>query len=293
MPTQTTPATAEQKPYGEKGASLLPVKGGLGGAYVATLLIVVLTAAAALAGILYPEQLYRTQDLYDASYANDIVTLLLGLPALLAAMLLARRGQLIGLLLWPGAIFYGLYNYTAYLFSMPFALLFPLYLAIATLSAYTTIALVATIDGRAAQERLQGRVRERLGGGALALMGVLFLLLATSMLLTNAGDRGALPPAELAVFVADFAVTPSWIGGGILLWRRRPLGYAAGGGLLFSTLLLFAGVIAVVILRSALNPQQPLPTVDLLTLSLMGLIAVVPFIFFARGILQADKEDGQ
>jgi hypothetical protein len=290
MTTEATQVTAEQDRRGEQKTGSLPLAGSLRALYGISLLIAALTTAAALAGVLYPQQFYPTRELYDAAYANDLVTLLLGLPALLLTMWLAHRRWLIGLLLWPGALFYGFYNYTAYLFSMPFALLFPLYLAIVTLSAYTTIALVATIDGQDVKKQLQGHVRERLCGGALALMGLLFLLLATSMLVSNAGERGGLPAADLAVFVADFVVTPAWIIGGALLWLRRSAGYKAGGALLFSALLLFVGVIAIVILRSALNPDQPWATADIFTLSLMGLIAIVPFLFFARGALKPGQE---
>lgn len=74
---------------------------------------------------------------------NDVVTLFIGRPILLGSMWLTQRGRLLGLLLWPGALFFGLYNYTIYLFGMPFNGMFPHFLLIVTLSIYTLIGLVA------------------------------------------------------------------------------------------------------------------------------------------------------
>lgn len=62
-------------------------------------------------------------------------------------MWLARRGSLIGLLLWPGTLFYVLYGYAFYLIGVPFNALFLLYVALVTVSTYTMIGLLASIDG--------------------------------------------------------------------------------------------------------------------------------------------------
>lgn len=84
----------------------------------------------------------------------------------------ARRGSLIGLLLWPGALFYLAYTYVHYLVGAPFSALFLGYVAIVALSAYTTIGLVASIDRDTARQRLSGAVRPRLVGGDRAAADV-------------------------------------------------------------------------------------------------------------------------
>ena len=58
--------------------------------------------------------------------AQDVFNLVVALPILLGSMWLARRASLIGLLLWPGTLFYLLYTYTHYLFGAPFN---PMFLA--------------------------------------------------------------------------------------------------------------------------------------------------------------------
>ncbi len=56
------------------------------------------------------------------------------------SMWLARRGALVGLLMWPGALFYVLYDYGYYALGAPFNVFFVAYLALIRLSAYALIA---------------------------------------------------------------------------------------------------------------------------------------------------------
>ena len=147
--------------------SRLPTRRALGPLYVASLAIVLLVAAAAVMGLADSARVYPTDELRQAFLANDIVELAVGLPILLGSMWLARRGKLIGLLFWPGATLYVLYNHIAYVRALPLGGALLLHIALVSLSAYTTIGLVAGIDGAAVQERLRGRVRERLAAGVL------------------------------------------------------------------------------------------------------------------------------
>ncbi len=269
----------------------LPVTRSLRWVFPFSLLIAVLTGAASIAGLLYPDTVYPTAELRHAYLANDIFTLVLGLPILILSMWLARRGKplkigLAGLLFWPGALLYGLYNYTAYLFGMPFQGMFFLMLVIVVLSIYTLITLVAVIDGAAVKHRLAGHVPERFGGAVLILLGAAYALLATVTIISNLTGQASLPQAELAVFVADFFMAPAWVTGGVLLWRREPLGYVGGTGLLFSASMLFIGVIGIVLLQ-AVQSGGPFPLVDVVLLLAMGLICFIPFTLFVRGMLKS------
>jgi hypothetical protein len=282
MPTDLT----EQVTRSDFSSDELPVNRDLRAVYAFSLLIATLTAIASTAGLLAPETFYPTEALKRAYLTNDIFTLILGLPILLISMWLAWRKKLIGLLFWPGALLYGLYNYIAYLFGMPFAGLFFLYLVIVVLSLYTLIALVSSIDGQGVKKRLSGHVPERLGGGVLMFLGSAYVLLASGVLISNLTGGASMSQAELAVFVADFFAAPAWVIGGLLLWRREPLGYVGGTGLLFSVSMLFVGVIGIVLVQWMLDGGS-FPLVDIVLLFIMGLMCFVPFGFFVRGILKS------
>src|SRR5215207_3864915 len=95
---------------------MLPVKSKLTLAYALSGLLAVLLVVSSVAGLLHGGRgLY---DPYPAALAGlvgqDAVTLVLGLPLLLASMWLAHRGSARGLLLWAGALFYFAYSYYFY-----------------------------------------------------------------------------------------------------------------------------------------------------------------------------------
>ena len=283
MSTKTLPTGLPQPAEAHIG---LPLNVSLRWAYLSSLLVALLTAVASIAGILTPDTIYPTAAAQQSFLANDVVNLFIGLPILLLSMWLARRETLIGLLFWPGALFYGLYNYLVYLFGVPLTWLYPLYLLIVTLSLYTTIALVAAVDGAAVKERLTGRVPERLAGGILIGFGTLFALRVLAVMAGALADQIPLAGPELGLLVADFILSGALLIGGILLWRRRPLGYVGGTGLLFQASMLFIGLIAVLILQPFLSGTPFLP-VDIIVVFAMGLICFIPFALFVRGVVRS------
>jgi len=152
----------------------LPITRSLTPAYTASLLVAFIMIITAGTSILYRSVIYPTEKLMVSFVSTDAVNLVLGLPILLITMWLSHRGKLIGLLCWPGALFYVLYTYTTYLFGMPFNVLFLPYLLLVILSTYTIISIVSGIDGKAVQKRLQGYVPVRTSGGIL--MGIAVLI---------------------------------------------------------------------------------------------------------------------
>ena len=266
----------------------LPVTRKLTLIYALSLIIALFMTGASVAGLLFSTTLYPTEDLLQQSMPNDAVNLLIGLPILLGSMALARRGNLLGLLFWPGALFFVFYNYTAYVFGLPLNTVFPLCLVLAVMSAYTLIALVASIDARAVQQRLTGAIPEKLGGGALTVYGGLFLLLALGTMTQALTGQSTLPESELAVMVADALMSPAWLVGGLLLWRRDALGYVAGAALLFHASALFVSVILVMLLQPLLT-SAPFAVGDVIALSVMGLVCFIPFGLFLRGMLSKEK----
>jgi hypothetical protein len=261
----------------------LPVTHGLTPIYILSLAVAGLMATASIAGIVYRAAVYPTDELVHTFLPNDVVNLLIGLPILLGSMWAAWRGRLAGLLCWPGALFFVLYNYIVYLLALPPSAAFLLHLALVALSAYTLIGLVAAIDGTAVQQALAGSVPERLAGGILAGFGLLFFLRATAVIGGAVSSGAPVAGTELAVNTSDFLITPAWVMGGILLWRRKQLGYVAALGLLFQASMLFVALLAFLLLQPFLT-AAPLAAVDIAVILVMGSICFVPFALFARGV---------
>ena len=148
-------------------------------------------------------------------------------------MWLARRGSLVGLLLWPGALFFLLYTYALYLVGTPFNALFLAYVVLVVLAAYTTIGVVAGIDPDAARKRL-ARSPARAVGGVLVGVGLLATLGLLALVIPALGQPASVDPLLHARWIVDFTLgNPVLFIGGVLLWRRAGLGYATAAGLLF------------------------------------------------------------
>ena len=261
----------------------LPIKHNLALVYAFSFLIAVLMTVVSVAGISFRANIYPTEELRRTFVPNDVVNFCVGVPMILGALWLAWRGKLIGLLCLPGALLFALYNYIAYVFAMPLNLAFLFHLALATLSLYTLVGLVASIDGRIVRQRLGGVVPEKLAGGVLTGFGLLFVLRVIGVIANTLTSGTLIAETELAVNVADFFTSPALILGGISLWRRQEFGYVTGLGLLFQASMLFIALIIFLLLQPFLT-TAPLAVADVIVVLVMGLICFVPFALFVRGV---------
>ncbi|MRR14699.1 hypothetical protein EG833_04580 [archaeon] len=262
----------------------LPIRHNLFLIYVLSLIIAVLMTVASVTSLVLRETIYPTEALFDAFVPNDLINLGVGVPVLLAMMWLTRRGKLIGLLCWPGALFFVVYNYIAYVFAVPLSAVFLLHLALLTLSAYTLIILCASIDAARVQMLLRPAVPAGFSAAVLVLLGALFFFRVVGVVIGSLGSQTPLTGSELAVNIADFLITPAWVLGGILLWQKKPLGYVTSLGLLFQASILFISLILLMILQPIMT-NAPLLLADIGIVLAMGTVCFIPFVLFARGVL--------
>ena len=269
-------------------AGQLPVKRDLTLVFMLSLVSAILMGGVSLGGLLYPTAFYPTDELFQSFAPNDVVNLFVGLPILLGSTWLTRRGELVGLLLWPGALLYVLYNYIPYILGTPFGLFTFAYLALVLLSTSSILDLLKSIDKKSVQEQLSGGVPVRTAGWVLVGFGVLFTFRAIGMIAEASTNQTMLPISELSVF-ADIAISIVWIVGGVLLLRRSPLGYVSGLGLLFVGSMLFVGLIMFLLLQPVLT-DAPFSLVDIVVVFIMGLVCFVPFGLFVRGVASTEKQ---
>jgi hypothetical protein len=266
----------------------LPITRDLTFVYQVSAIIAILMTIASVSGLLFSFAIYPTDDVLQTFFANDVINLLIGLPILIGSMWLSWRGKLIGLLLWPGALLYVLYNYTAYLFSLPLNWTLIIYLILVLLSVITVTRLIMSIDGVSVRGLLEGHVFEKLSGGFLFVFGVLFILRAISIIADAIANQTVILPTEFSVLIADMILSALWIAGGVLLFKRSPLGYVSGLGLLFSAIILFVGLIVYLLLQPVLT-DVPLVISDVIVIIVMGLVCCIPFALFVRGVISSEK----
>lgn len=210
-----------------------------------TLPITILTAAAAGCGV-FMDGLYRDGPaLVSQAKAQDLVTLVVALPVLVSAAVLARSGSLRAHLAWLGCMVYLVYTYAGYAFAVKYNPLFLVYIALLGCSLFALIGGLAELDMAEIKARYAGQKPAR--AASLFLAGLMALFYAVWLSeLVPALIAGTIPQSILdsgtptnMIHVLDMAwILPSFGIAALSLWRKEPLGYATVGVLLVFLVLL-------------------------------------------------------
>lgn len=255
----------------------------LSAVYLLAFLVAAVMAVASVVGLVAGGSgLYAVDEtLLVPLLGQDLLNLLVGVPLLLGSAWLARRGSLPGLLLLPGAFFYVLYDYGYYVLGAPVTWLFIPYLALVTLSAYAMAGAIVSIDARVLRARLDRTTPARVVGGFLIGLAVLFTVLWT--VLVSSALAGGTPVTGVVRMVVTMDLTvqlPALAVGGVLLWRRHPLGFVVAPGLLLQMIAYLAGLSALCLLGIDATgaPATPASWLPGVVVGIAGLALLWPFV---------------
>jgi len=234
--------------------------------YILSAALGALMVAQSVLGLIFPGQ-YRDVEWIRLTWlGSDWVTLVMGVPLLVASVLLAQRGSIRGLLLWLGMLGYGAYNYAYYMLGAALNAFFPLYIVPLVLSVVTLILALSRIDVAEVAASFRPKTPARIVGSYLMFVAV--GLTSVWMVMWAAYVFAGQPtPIEPEVFklVAALDITimvPGLALGGVLLWRRRAWGYivAAIAGIQGSLYLLVLSINSVIlIIRGQAEAPGELP----------------------------------
>jgi hypothetical protein len=169
-------------------------------------------------------------DVAVQGFAQDLVTLFIGIPFLVAALLWARAGARGGHLALSGAVAYLFVQYVMYLAMATYNELFLLWVVLVMLSSQALFRLLLAVPPKAFAVDSMTAGRRRYVGGFLLVNATLITLLWLQVVVPPLVD-GSLYPVGLAHFTTmivqgfDLAlfVPPSFVAGWSYL-GRRPLG---------------------------------------------------------------------
>ncbi|HPG40220.1 MAG TPA: hypothetical protein PLP19_14780 [bacterium] len=173
---------------------------------------------------------YETVSTAAQAIAQDAVTLILGVPLLIIALVLSLKGSLRGQLLLSGTLAYFLYTYASFVFGAAYNVLFLLYVALFSLSLFAFILSIMAIDVSGLAVQFSPKLPRRAIAVFMFAVG-LFLIMAwlgriVPALVNNRPPLGLESSTTLVIQALDLGlVIPLAILAGILLWRRRPWGY--------------------------------------------------------------------
>lgn len=208
-------------------------------------ILAALMLVTALAGAFFPaiyRDFTRAQRVAE-SQGQDVVTLFVGLPLLLTAVRLTRRGDARGPLFWVGALGYTLYVYLVYAYGGLYNSFFPLYVAMMGLCIFSIIGVLNGVDADAIHARVASTAPRKFVAGYF--LGTVLLLTfiwggaVANAIVTKTPDEGTL------IYVTDLAfVLPVFALAGVWLWQRKPWGDVLAGVMLVKAVTLGLSIAA-------------------------------------------------
>ncbi|MCG8481869.1 MAG: hypothetical protein MJA31_01025 [Clostridia bacterium] len=162
--------------------------------------------------------------------AQDMVTMILGIPLLLISLLLTHKGSLRGQLLLTGTLGYFLYTYTSYVFLWMYNSLFLVYVLLMSVSFFALILNLMSFDILQLPKHFNKRLPVKVLGIFQIALGIVIALLWIGKI-ANA-DTTSIPPEGLEHYTTlviqglDLGfIVPIAILSGVLIIRRKPFGY--------------------------------------------------------------------
>ena len=202
-------------------------------AYRLSAIAAVLASAVSGLGWRFPG-LYRSTGWENGALGNDLVTLVVAVPALALTVIYSARGSVRARLVWLGVLYYMFYNYAFYVFGMPVTKLYLPMIAVFTVSGFALVLGTFNLDAKAVSRRFSPRTPAR-------LLAVWFLWVAIQVSLLwisqwvrfvftgHVPEVNGSPNAYQVIAAVDLSfMVPLLIPAAYCLWRHRPWGYVLG-----------------------------------------------------------------
>jgi hypothetical protein len=253
-------------------------------AYRLSAALAVLLLLASVVGLFVPSVYRDPREWADQARGINLVDLLVTLPTLVGSMLLAVRGSWRARMVWLGILGYLVYDEVIFAFDVAFNPLFLVYVGLLSLSFWSSIVILTSLDVDALRSRFSPEATIRAVSLYLLVVAALFFLVwmkgIVPAILSN------ITPSDIVkakiptnpVYVLDLGfLLPAFVLAAIWLMRRRAWGYALAGPLLVVQSILGLNIIA-----SALFPYWDGQSVSLGIVPLFVVLTVVSAVLAMR-----------
>jgi len=212
--------------------------------------------------------------------ANDLVTLVLGLPLLAVSFYLTLRGSLRGRLLLTGTLAFILYTYITMWVGAAYNKLFLVYVALFSLSLFAFILSMMSFDLKTLPAHFSEKLPRR-GIAALLFFTAAFLSLAWLGRIAPTIFEDTIPALDntTSMFIQAMdlgIIIPLCVLSGVLLLRRSPWGYllASVSMMKFLTMVLAVSVMGFNMMRVGV-PTSPVELVIFPSITLVNTVMVI------------------
>ena len=221
---------------------------------------------------------YDTVNSAAQELGQDVVTLIIGIPLLIAGIFLSRKGSRRGDLLLTGALGYFLYTYAAMSFLTAFNPLFLVYVALFSLSLFGFILSISSLRMDEIKEHITaGFPRRAIASYFLivaAFLSVAWLGLVVPPSLSGTPPAGLESAITMVIQALDLGViVPTSLVTAILLLRQHAWGYGLSSVVLLKILTMGTALIAMIVSQVLAGVKiDPVISAVFVLISLSGII---------------------
>jgi hypothetical protein len=200
---------------------------------------------------MFGQGIYRYDTLFQGAInrGNDVVTLAVGIPLLVALIIWYRRGSLRGRLLLTGILAFFAYGYANLALGAAYNNLYLVYVALFSASLFAFVLIFRSFDLQVLASRFSAGLPRRgpaifmLAAGAITAL--LWLSDIVGPLMQGDAPKHLDSYTTSVTYTLDLAIiTPACFVAGFLLIRRAPVGYVMAFALLGLIVMLVPSIIA-------------------------------------------------
>jgi len=225
--------------------------------------------------------------------ASDFITLVIGVPILLVSAFYAYKGSYRFSLILLGTVGYFLYTYTSYVFLWFYNPLFILYVILMSLSFFTLVLLMMSFSLTHIKDHFKSHMPVKLFGIYQVIIGVLIGFLWLGKIAPTITQGGAPEGLEhyttLVIQGMDLGfVVPVAILSGLLLIKRKPMGYLLTSIVAVKGLTMLLAISAMII-NQLLNGVD-VHIAELIIFPVFNLFAIYIFVLFMKQVKVKDLQ---
>ena len=223
--------------------------------------------------------------------AQDIVTLILGVPLLIVSLCMLLKGSLKGRLLLTGTLGYFLYTYVSYVFLWMYNSMFIVYIVLMSLSFFAFTLSILSVDINNLSSSFSKKLPVKFLGGFQIFFAMASCLLWMGKIIPPI-INGTVPVGlehytTLVIQGLDLGfIVPIAILSGVLLIKRKPFGYLLSSVIIMKGFTMGAALTAMII--SQYFAGVPMGLIEIVMFPIFSLIILYCMILLFKNI--DDKE---
>lgn len=219
--------------------------------------------------------------------AQDIVTILLGIPLLLYSLYLSSKGLIKGRLLLTGTLGYFLYTYVSYVFLWMYNPLFLVYVILMSTSFFSFTLIMMSFDLQNLNIYFSEKLPVKFIGGFqivfAIVIGMLWLGRIIPPLIAGNAPPGLEHYTTLVIQGIDLGfLVPTAFLSGVLMLKRKPFGYLLSSIIIMKGVTMAAAITAMII--AMVYAGVEISIVEIIIFPLINLVIAYCLILILKNI---------